>query len=56
VLVNLCVNARDAIPHGRVLMLRTCHVDDVRVGPDGAVYLLTDAEEGEVLRLRPAKP
>jgi glucose/arabinose dehydrogenase len=26
---------------------------DVRVGPDGAVYLLTDAENGRVLRVTP---
>ncbi len=26
---------------------------DVRVGPDGAVYLLTDSPEGRVLRVRP---
>jgi len=26
---------------------------DVQVGPDGALYILTDEKEGEVLRLRP---
>ncbi len=30
-------------------------VRDVRVGPDGLVYLLTDEEEGRLLRLRPAR-
>lgn len=30
-------------------------VRDVRVGPDGLVYVLTDAEEGKLLRLRPAR-
>lgn len=29
---------------------------DVRVGPDGYVYLLTDETKGEVLRLEPAAP
>lgn len=30
-------------------------VRDVRVGPDGLVYLLTDDAEGKLLRLRPAR-
>ncbi len=30
-------------------------VRDVRVGPDGFVYVLTDAEAGKLLRLRPAR-
>ena len=29
-------------------------VRDVRQGPDGAVYVLTDRSDGEVLRLTPA--
>jgi glucose/arabinose dehydrogenase len=29
---------------------------DVRAGPDGAVYLLTDNPEGRVLRVVPAVP
>lgn len=28
-------------------------IRDVRIGPDGLVYLLTDSPEGEILRLRP---
>jgi len=28
-------------------------VRDVRQGPDGAVYLLTDAEDGRIVRLSP---
>jgi glucose/arabinose dehydrogenase len=27
---------------------------DVRAGPDGALYLLTDSAAGRVLRVRPA--
>lgn len=30
-------------------------VRDVRVGPDGLVYVLTDEAEGRILRLRPAR-
>ncbi len=29
-------------------------VRDVRVGPDGYVYLLTDAKDGRLLRVEPA--
>jgi len=29
-------------------------IRDVRNGPDGALYLLTDAENGRILRLVPA--
>jgi len=31
-------------------------IRDVKVGPDGAVYLLTDEDEGELLALVPAAP
>ena len=40
----------------RLLYGENKRIRDVRVGPDGAVYLLTDAEDGELLRLRPAEP
>ena len=30
-------------------------IRDVRVGPDGYVYLLTDDTEGAILRMEPAK-
>jgi len=30
-------------------------IRDVRIGPDGLIYLLTDASEGALLRLEPAK-
>jgi glucose/arabinose dehydrogenase len=30
-------------------------IRDVRQGPDGAIYLLTDAREGRILRVRPAR-
>ncbi len=31
-------------------------VRDVRVGPDGLVYVLTDAPDGQLLRLKPQRP
>jgi glucose/arabinose dehydrogenase len=38
-------------------LLRGLHerIRDVRQGPDGALYLLTDNEYGRILRLAPAK-
>lgn len=31
-------------------------IRDVRAGPDGAIYLLTDNPEGRVLRVVPTTP
>lgn len=39
-----------------VLADRGDRIRDVRVGPDGAVYLLVDESDGTILRLSPAKP
>ena len=38
-------------------MLQDLHerIRDVRQGPDGALYLLTDNASGRILRLAPAK-
>jgi glucose/arabinose dehydrogenase len=30
-------------------------IRDVRTGPDGALYLVTDNSQGRILRLSPAK-
>lgn len=38
------------------LLAGRARVRDVRVGPEGAVYLLTDEDEGELLRLVPSGP
>ncbi|MES9900185.1 MAG: PQQ-dependent sugar dehydrogenase [Sedimenticola sp.] len=31
------------------------HIRDVRSGPDGFIYLLTDAADGKLVRLKPSK-
>lgn len=43
------VTAESVIPIG-------ARVRDVRQGPDGELYVLTDEEQGRLLRVRPARP
>ena len=43
----------DRIVHEERLLEGRERVRDVRVGPDGLVYLLTDGEDGKLLRLEP---
>lgn len=45
----------DGNPEGQRIMLeeRGQRLRDVRTGPDGALYVLTDAESGKVLRISP---
>ena len=48
------------VDHGRVVAEERLltgefgRIRDVRQGPDGALYLLTDAAEGQLLKLVPA--
>jgi glucose/arabinose dehydrogenase len=47
--------AGDAVIHEeRLLGERKERIRDVRLGPDGALYLLTDEEDGKLLRVEPA--
>jgi len=39
----------------RLLVDRKRRIRDVRQGPDGYVYVLTDASPGELLRVAPAE-
>ncbi|GAM98151.1 PQQ-dependent oxidoreductase of gdhB family [alpha proteobacterium U9-1i] len=50
------VRVRDNIAVLEEVLLhdRLARIRDVRVGPQGHVYLLTDSDAGEVLRVRPA--
>ena len=44
-----------AVKEERLLQNLRERIRDVRQGPDGAVYLLTDNSSGRVLRVVPAK-
>jgi aldose sugar dehydrogenase len=49
------LDIRDGNVAGEEAMLEDLgeRIRDVRIGPDGAVYLLTDNDEGRVLKLTP---
>ncbi len=42
------------ITHEEVLLKDLARIRDVRAGPDGFIYLLTDEDNGALLRLKPA--
>ena len=44
------------IEEERMFGSREKRIRDVRVGPDGLVYILTDEDDAELLRLRPVAP
>lgn len=52
------VELADGIPKEQQIMLaeRGERLRDVRTGPDGALYVLVDAEDGKVLRISPKQP
>jgi glucose/arabinose dehydrogenase len=54
-LSRLDVDGDKVVKEERLLQGRNDRIRDVRQGPDGAVYLLTDASKGRILRLAPAK-
>ena len=49
-LVRLVVNEKDVIKEEKLLK-DSARIRDVAAGPDGAIYLLTDEENGKLLRL-----
>jgi glucose/arabinose dehydrogenase len=53
-LVRLELNGARVVREERLLQRLGERIRDVRQGPDGLVYVLTDADEGRILRLRPA--
>jgi glucose/arabinose dehydrogenase len=54
-LVRLEVSADGKVGHEERIPIGK-RVRDVREGPDGALYLLTDEDAGEILRVVPARP
>jgi glucose/arabinose dehydrogenase len=54
-LVRLDLNGERVVGEERLLQGENHKVGDVRQGPDGALYLLTDASDGKVLKLVPRK-
>ena len=55
-LVRLTLSGEKVIKEERLLQGRLGRIRDVRMGPDGFVYLLTDDAQGALLRLEPVKP
>lgn len=55
-LVRLRMDGREVIEEIRYLPGGNARIRDVRVGPDGLIYLLTDARNGQLLRLHPMTP
>ncbi|MDQ3367113.1 MAG: PQQ-dependent sugar dehydrogenase [Myxococcota bacterium] len=53
-LVRLTLDEDRVVGEERLLVDRA-RIRDVRVGPDGAIYVLTDADAGELLLLEPAE-
>lgn len=55
-LVRLELNGERVVHEERLLKDQFGRIRDVRLGPDGLIYLLTDEADGALLRLEPAKP
>ena len=53
-LSRLEMDGDQVVAEERLLQDRIGRVRDVRQGPDGLIYLLTDAADGKLVRLRPA--
>lgn len=55
-LVRLELDSEKVTVEERMLQGQLGRIRDLRMGPDGFIYLLTDDADGEMLRLEPAKP
>ena len=53
-LVRLTLEGEQVVAEERMLQNQVGRIRDVRQGPDGFIYLLTDARNGALLRLEPA--
>jgi glucose/arabinose dehydrogenase len=52
-LVRLVLDGEKVVAEERLLTQQVGRIRDVRVGPDGLVYLLSDSPDGALWRLRP---
>lgn len=55
-LVRLELDGEKVLHEERLLQGKVGRIRDVRMGPDGLVYLLTDDNDGALMRLEPARP
>lgn len=55
-LVRLTLDGEEVLSEERLLRNQVGRIRDVRQGPDGNMYLLTDARNGALLRLEPVAP
>jgi len=55
-LVRLVLDGEKVLHEERLLQGRAGRIRDVRMGPDGWVYLLSESPDGAVLRLESARP
>ncbi len=55
-LVRLVLDGEKVVREERLLQGRAGRIRDVRMGPDGLVYLLSDGSDGALMRLEPVRP
>lgn len=55
-LVRLKLDGENVVHEERLLKGQVGRVRDVRMGPDGLIYLLSDASDGSLMRLEPVAP
>ena len=54
-LMRVTIDGEKVVAQERLFEGKLGRIRDVREGPDGNIYLLTDAPMGELIRLEPAK-
>jgi glucose/arabinose dehydrogenase len=55
-LVRLVLDGEKVLREERLLQGRAGRIRDVRMGPDGLIYLLSDSPVGALMRLEPERP
>ena len=55
-LVRLVLDGEKVLREERLLQGRAGRIRDVRMGPNGLIYLLSDGPDGALMRLEPARP